>query len=850
MAARIPTAQAVLLNAARELEEAVVDKDGVVGPDEHFKITTALVDAERQLSGLAAKDRGLATDAALVTALKLDLYKQADAAQGWFKAYKPMISDGRPEIAAGDKALDWRIGDASAYVTYLPKARFDALLGSSWVAEPPPQGGQSYDVDANDYVYSSFTYRDTRSGRVLSAHQLFGEVKQAMVQQGSLKVGGLEAGGEVEHRTLDLVAGVGSANLPRETVRNIRLPDFLSKQARDVNGVRLAWVVGDALVRRGLMTEATLRGFIDRHARGDAAALGDAARAMAPNLRHLEVVAGNSYAAAFGHGPDGLEYALAHGVLALSHREDMTQVLPDYTMTESGKALVRTPVGPMMLLYDAPEGTGAYPAKQRYVFNVESVRLHVTADVPGAAAGIDLAAVEAQFLGVATAIKNVRKSPPAVQATARSHQAAMQALLGKLAPAIRVRETELAQARLEAESREAAEKGLWLWLTDKPETKAAKRRVAELETWLEKAQGLEAGLNIALRLGLSDAERQSEASYRGRLDAAARGIAQRSRPDTAATAAWETEIRNLLLVEEEVLQATRAAITEKQSTAQDLTRFDSITRWHEDWAAWIDWLSFGISARGNLFRQGKTQTAAAKGYANQLESVSATGEAAVRTALHPLLLETNEQYRADYATYSKLKPAYDQLVNVMQGIDDCQHALRTAEYYIRYRDFLRITEPTKYESVAKQRYVGKDSNGNDQYETYYEDEITSAWRSWRSQLDSAEMMCMIWSSRAEGKVKELKAEIPRLKQLLAAADIAEYVDPNLRADISWFFGSWFSIGFWSWDGSQINGIQSDLSRLAGQLQPVRGQLEPRYYEYKGRVDGAVALRRRQILNQP
>jgi hypothetical protein len=124
-----------------------------------------------------------------------------------------------------------------------------------------------------------------------------------------------------------------------------------------------------------------------------------------------------------------------------------------------------------------------------------------------------------------------------------------------------------------------------------------------------------------------------------------------------------------------------------------------------------------------------------------------------------------------------------------------------------------------------------------------------AHASWQMQYSAAQAAAAWATSHAEDVVHDLNdAIIPMVEALTRAGYEGEYM--QVSDQIDWFLGSYISWGFWSYDGSQVDGIQRDITELKQKLAPIHAEVDPDYDVLHDFVWTAIENRTQELAELP
>lgn len=737
-----------------------------------------------------------------------------------FTPFVPLVT-GAGEVQLTPAAEPVRVGGKRHYATQISPALARRVLGERYTL---PE-----DLREGERLHASAQVRDAR-GREMPFRAIYGEVKKRLFLEGSLgvRIDGVEFAVR-KHDVVSLALGRG-----RIPSREFELP-LPQAGTQKLHGVRLAFVVAEPLVDAGLIPAEELATWI---ATDDAAA---AAKAVLPKLDglHLESLLGSD-----GHftadGETSLEYALTHGVLCFSHRargpfHGLHEQLPD-VLTPLGPAsaevadAIRTPSGPLMLAFDRPlESTGSHharwPAENAYVRSVSELKLRLNAplsdarpDDPAAQPEIPsierLAELRREFRAYAD--RQRAGDPAPLRGLAR--------ILDALEAPVRHQRRALAAAAATSLRANHEQPRLRRFLLDTPQANAAETEERALRRWLEHASAIVAGTRMLLMTHPeAGVDPGSSATLATQLDDAAR-----LNPSVAA------EVQRLVWVQEDVRRATLNARLRSASSARAIADYDdaevSVFEKHRA----LDWLfSFGSSTDGWLHRASKQAQGELDASVSEWGDLFARGESNVRAALDGLLTHEagqgdarGRQYVADRNGLAEVKPAFERLVDMLDRTSAADYALSQAEHYITMRNMtpMTVTETTT------------DSKGHTRTTT----RPNPTYAMYAAQAAS-------WSSTAVERVRDIKDAVRPLQQALEDGAFRSHVSDDLGDSISWFFGMWLNIGFWSYDSSQVDELQRQLGRFEAQLRVVNDEVAPVHHRYRRGVETALRTRREELL---
>lgn len=376
------------------------------------------------------------------------------------------------------------------------------------------------------------------------------------------------------------------------------------------------------------------------------------------------------------------------------------------------------------------------------------------------------------------------------------------------------------------------------------EVRDLRSQVSTVEDRLSTSKAFRGGARLALRTGQEASPEMNPAGWRGRIDRAASGVPS----NDGATAGRARAVGTLVKEQDRLSNVVDRAHLDKNAVATDVADFSKEVAWHQRWK-WLDVVIGGESEQGALYRAGKSMNQSATDLVNDLEGVRSHGEQQTQHAVSELLKVESPQYLAMRTQYDKLKPAYDGVNAVLRSTDDAQQHLEEAETWISRRNTLAMSEPTKYETVREPRYVTRDGQQvQDGYDEHQEE--TFAHKSWQSDYDSAVNQARWASSSAEREVSDVNAKLPGVERALRNLEGGSSPLRVLDDDIGTFWGSMSSFGPWSYDSSQVDRIQRQLRQLDGQLNQIKGRIEPDYTRHDRYVTSAIAERRDTLRALP
>ncbi len=443
-------------------------------------------------------------------------------------------------------------------------------------------------------------------------------------------------------------------------------------------------------------------------------------------------------------------------------------------------------------------------------------------------ASVDLAAMEGRFLALAEKSKARPKGDPEVVREGRQ-------LYSELTPAIDRTERDLAETKATL-AQEEAKLGWFrrnLPLIAPKDVDELRDKVEAQEEFLEKARAFRGGASVAARSGKQADASMDAGAWRGRIDRAASDIPRGDRTGDR----WPAGVANLGREQEKLKEATDAASLENQAVDKDVKDLSKEVRWHETWK-WLDCLTFGESPRGGLYRQAKAMGQDAGSVAKGMSDVQAHGEGRVRSEVTGLLKAERPEFAQKHARYELLKDAHDSLSGTVQTARDARSSLDSAETWIRRRDSLRHSEPTEYEWRERTRADG--TTEREQVETYDH-------RQWEDDLRSATSYADQYRRSAEREVSELNGRLPGLKQSLGRLNEDTGFRGRFDADLADPWGGFLNRGYWSYDSSEVDRMQRQVSELRGRLEGIQSRVAPEYRSHDAYVSGAISARRTELL---
>ena len=344
MAVRIPQARSELEALAGELERAVGDRDKVVGPDEHFKIVKDLAEVEQKLTALATTDPSVAPDLKLIADLSAGLDHLVRGNEKRFRAYTIGVDNERLHIDTPRSAPKFKLRDPHHVVLGIPRGQFESLVSDRYVLSTRQGWGKHFDVGADDYVLGDMRFVDQQTGKTVKADQIYDYAKRAAFDRCTFNVADIDECDRSELNLREVLTGHGQ--LPVESFANLACPATWAPvpQGR-VEGVRLVWVLAQALVGEGRLPQSQLSQWQADGQRG----VDLAAHEVARLLHGLSLSSGA--AEDRNHlGSDDIERLLKGAVLAFSRHPSLEQAVPDATEAQNGRILFKAPVTSVALL--------------------------------------------------------------------------------------------------------------------------------------------------------------------------------------------------------------------------------------------------------------------------------------------------------------------------------------------------------------------------------------------------------------------------------------------------------------------------------------------------------------------
>lgn len=818
-----------LHDVAAKVAAALDDGDKLIERDDHPAIRLALQSALPRLPDGEAKN--------FVDAFSIQLL--ALSKNGRLPAYTAEVDDAG-KIVLTPKGDQHRVDNKKHYLTEVSTARLEQLFPGRFERVATPSANGTTLDDSDGFLFSSRKLLDTTSGEEVTVHAIYNELKRERVLQSSFSVSTNGQSTKVSGPGLLL----GFEKVPTDTIY-ARLPH--ADDAK-VTGARVLWVVANALAEQGHLDRTTVDVWFAN--RDSSEVRSEASNAVQKLVTRLELsgAEGNKLAFFGDTWESGaLPYALEHGFIASSHDEGMSQRIPDLRTSD-----VRTPSGPFVLVFDQPVPSLSVEGHEDVY--VDALYLN---DVAGLAVTSNAKA------------DTVVEAPPAAQTQAPSSERLrdLEQQLTAITEDIRrgkdgTRERLLAIcnelesplfAKAEAlgttsvDAFRAFNRQSWLRRhtfsnAAVSEQQAAKR---ELVRWVEQARDVLGGARSALReLTPRDATTAPEA-----LLASIRSIDDGIRESDLFAGTCEL-LREGVKAESVRLLVRRefAAGRDDLECLRDLTSFLQRPRWLDRITFWDnvrlegEWL--GESGEGALWRSQVQASSAQRDLVQAHDAVCAEADKRSIRRLDQLLTVENPEH-AEGGTYvanrterDRLEPSYRELTRTFEVAHQAQSALNRAEDAIEHRNLVKMQEPPATHLV----YVS-DGKGGGRHET----QPNPAYSSWKWRYDMAVMDAAAACSRAEECVNQLNHQRPRLQEVLNDAGFKDHFGGRVADSISWWFGSWASFGLWSYDASQVDGMQEDVQRLIDGLRIINAEVTPVYMRYKQRVDSAIAQRKRDLL---
>ena len=407
-------------------------------------------------------------------------------------------------------------------------------------------------------------------------------------------------------------------------------------------------------------------------------------------------------------------------------------------------------------------------------------------------------------------------------------------------PVIREKTAQLVKARGDLASLDSKQGWFARNFNDSDAVNALQGVVSSLEKELTGLRAVHGGAKVALRvddplLGEALPALESELGARTAETAAVAG---------GAHAVWEQAVAAQVQSHGRLELGASTATRSAGELALDAANHQQATSWTNRQSV-TDWMSFGSSDAGVLHRAGVSQSKAGTTTASDFAKLLARSEGAMHASINTLLQAESPEYAATRANYDRVKPAHDQLGQVLQRAASATSALDSAESAIDYRNIIAAMQPPMMETVYTQ-HTTYDSNGNanGSYTTSSQ-QVSQAYQSWQVQMSSAELNAAWSAEHAKSEVRELNGEIRVLKGTLQTAGVESELGA-VRSQIDWFFGATFRFGWTSYDSAQVRGIQRDIGQLQAHLVPVQAQVESLYRPLHDAVWSAIDARQEAL----
>lgn len=438
---------------------------------------------------------------------------------------------------------------------------------------------------------------------------------------------------------------------------------------------------------------------------------------------------------------------------------------------------------------------------------------------------VDLEAMEQRFDVLAYKLK---KNPAAI----KKLRAEFKQIVDELTPFIDTKQGELSATREQLDKKEALlgwfKRNIGMFSPD--DVKQLRQQVDGLENSVGESKAYRGGARIGMRSGQQADSEMSPATWNDRISQKQAAISQRQSADPA----WAGEVAGLVKAQDQLEETCDQAQLAQRAVADDVKDLKGEVKWHQKWK-WLDVVIGGESARGALYRAGKAMNKDAKSLVGELEGVRERGNDAVVDEVNSLLKAESPEYRAKRERYDLLKPAWDNVGEVLEHAKDAQYQLDQSETWIARRDFLRQTEPTEYEWVDKENADG--STTRVQEETWQH-------KNWETEYSQASSNASWAISSAEDAIHDVNHKLPLAEAALNKMPEHQHhfseVDDDIRAFWSALGG--FSIEGWNVDKSQ--GQMHDIEMLFSRIQ---GNLEPEYNQHERYVTTKISQRRGELL---
>ncbi|MFH1808231.1 MAG: hypothetical protein ABIJ09_05785 [Pseudomonadota bacterium] len=445
---------------------------------------------------------------------------------------------------------------------------------------------------------------------------------------------------------------------------------------------------------------------------------------------------------------------------------------------------------------------------------------------------VNLDQIEVRFNRAA---RQIHKDPKAISGLAGEFKS----IADELTPAIERDQAQLGQLQGELAGKETHlnwfEKNVGIF--SPKEVRELRSQVGEVEDRLSTSKAFRSGAHLALRTGQDANPEMNPSTWSGRISSAASKISH----SEGATPSREKAVSGLVKEQDKLGRVVDRAHLDKNAVNTDVDNFSQEVAWHQRWK-WLDVVIGGESDKGALYRAGKDMNQSAGALVNELEGVRGQGEQRTQDEVSELLKLESPEYLSMRTQYDKLKPAHEGVNDVLRATDDAQGHLDDAEHWISRRNYLRSSEPVEFETVREPRYVYRDGQ---QVQDGYDETTreTSAHQSWQSDYDNAVNQARWATSSAEREVIDVNAKLPGLERALRNLEGGSSDLRLVDDEIGGFWGEMSSFGPWSYDSSQVDRIQHQLRRLDGQLNQIKGRVEPEYQRHDRYVSSKITERR-------
>jgi hypothetical protein len=409
-------------------------------------------------------------------------------------------------------------------------------------------------------------------------------------------------------------------------------------------------------------------------------------------------------------------------------------------------------------------------------------------------------------------------------------EAELSAIDQQMGNGIQVVSQQLAASQKKLNQKEAGESWFQRHIWDPPDVRELKAEVKSEQGRLRDLKAIKAAADIVLAMGIH--ERTLSPDEWSQLTKQAQAGVSSSR--SAGQEEWVKAV-SALAVEQGKLEVAAGVARHAESVAQESKQDFGATVPFWEKNKILDFLTFGQSTEGRLFRAASTQLGVGSDVVATLQSLAHQGSDQLNEEISRLLKTESPGYLTLRAEYDRLKPAFQGVEHALEQTQGALSALGSAQAAITARNVINSTQPpaTTIEFDVTTQSTKEVPN--------------VAHSVWTAQAAAANAAVLVMEAAAEKKVRELNEAVSSLQPALMQAGVTRDLKTT-DSDLNWFLGRALQVGAWSYDLSRANEMGEQLGKLKGNLESIRAGLAPTYQQRSDAVWQAISQRRQELVN--